>query len=366
MKIRPSILCACAVAVALLVLLIWNAKRPAKVPTEISTLPEQAEQAPNQPDQSKALPANTSGTTQVAVAPRSVNASPRSPVKGDPDKAREVLATLNDVPIVFYGKLEDQFGNPVSGAEVTGTTIIYNGQSAGTGQASAVSDANGFFTLDAGKGESLGVIPRKPGYAIASLNGGGIYSRLWSDEERQHPDPNNPVVIKMWKLQGAEPLVQINQRYKLHLADTPVNFDLLTGKTVPNGGDIKMTVSRSPGEVSEHNTQDWGVKIEVIEGGLFETSIGESRVTYQAPENGYQPSDAFIFSTNAPHKWSGGFDQMFFVQSRGGRVYSKLAFTFSINQQPDDYMWVELRGVANANGSRNWEGDPNTAKLVGQ
>jgi hypothetical protein len=57
---------------------------------------------------------------------------------------------------------------------------------------------------------------------------------------------------------------------------------------------------------------------------------------------------------------------MFFIQSRGGRLYSKLTFTFAINQQPDDYMWVELHGVANTNGSRNWEGDPNTTKAIGQ
>ena len=61
------------------------------------------------------------------------------------------------------------------------------------------------------------------------------------------PDPNSPTIVKMWKLQGAKPLVNIDQHYKLPYTSAPINFDLLTGKIVPDGGDIKLTVSRSPG-----------------------------------------------------------------------------------------------------------------------
>jgi hypothetical protein len=57
---------------------------------------------------------------------------------------------------------------------------------------------------------------------------------------------------------------------------------------------------------------------------------------------------------------------MFFVKSRNGQVYSKVFLSIGINQQPDEPMYVEFRGVANANGSRNWEGDPNTMIKAGQ
>ena len=80
----------------------------------------------------------------------------------------DTLSTQNDVPIIFYGKLEDQFGNPVSDARITGTTIVNNGVTEGIGKFLTTSDANGQFTLDAGKGESLGIMPRKSGYALAS------------------------------------------------------------------------------------------------------------------------------------------------------------------------------------------------------
>jgi hypothetical protein len=41
-------------------------------------------------------------------------------------------------------------------------------------------------------------------------------------------------------------------------------------------------------------------------------------------------------------------------------VYSKLGLSFRINENPDDFMYITLGGVASTNGSRNWEGDPNT------
>jgi hypothetical protein len=167
----------------------------------------------------------------------------------------------------------------------------------------------------------------------------------------------------MWKLQGAEPLVGIDQRYSFPYASTPVHFDLLTGKIVPDGGDLKITVSRSQGVVSERTLQDWSVQVEVVNGGLIKTDETEARVTYAAPMDGYQPSDMFIMSTNAPHKWFGGLHQMYFIQSRGGQVYSKVNFGIAINRRPDDVVWVEFRGAANANSSRNFEADapnPNT------
>jgi hypothetical protein len=174
------------------------------------------------------------------------------------------------------------------------------------------------------------------------------------------PDPNNPVVIKMWKLQGAEPLVGIDQHYKIPVTGAPVNVDLLAGKIVPSGGDLRITVSRPSGIVSQGNPQDWSVKIEPMGGGLIETSIDEARVAYAVPDNGYQPSDTIVMSTT--NHWSNLAQQMLFVRSQDGQVFSKVFLSFGINANPDDPMSVTVRGVANGNGSRNFEADANTMK----
>jgi len=148
--------------------------------------------------------------------------------------------------------------------------------------------------------------------------------------------------------------VGIDQHYKLHYTNAPINFDLLTGQIVPTGGDIKLTVSRSPGIMSGRNRLDWSVQVEAVDGGVMESG-GQDAVTFAAPENGYLPSDTLIFSTNAPHKWFGLFNQGFFVMSRNGQVYSKIGLSFRINENQDDFMYVTFSGAASTNGSRNWE-----------
>jgi len=272
-----------------------------------------------------------------------------------------LLPQLNDVPIVFYGRLVDQFGAPVPDAEITGSIIVDNGAIQGTRRLTTVSDVNGRFQLSGGKGESLGVMPRKLGYGLAAAATEFKYSHFYP-ESRHIPDASKPVVLKMWKLQGAEPLLKVNQEYKVQYTDAPLRFDLIAQTVVSNGGDIVMRVTRSPGVFSSGNRADWSVRIEAVEGGLMD-SAGLEGTTYWAPETGYQPSATLTMSTNPPHKWFDGFSQGFFVRSRNGQVYSKLGVAFSINRRPEDFMIVNFGGVANTNSSRNWEGDANTLKV---
>jgi hypothetical protein len=247
--------------------------------------------------------------------------------------------------------LEDQFGNPVVGAQINANVTIENGFQHITDNFSIVSDVNGFFRINHGKGESLGLAPEKNGYVVASTGTFFKYSHL----ERQPyvPDQSNPTVIKMWKLQGAEPLFGVNQRYKFHYTNEPINFDLMTGKIVPNGGDIRITINRPAGNVSERTMQDWSVRVEVPDGGLIDTG-GQEGVTYTAPESGYEPSETFIMSTHA-HSWCGVLNQKFFIRSRNGQIFGKINFGIGINQNPDDYVHMEIHGIANTNSSRNWE-----------
>jgi len=353
-----------AIALVVIVLVLWYGKKqPAETPLADLASTNTAS-SPVTPAQAAPFTSAPIHSNAPAVKSVTTTSTPISPGESKGQRTAEILSTANDVPIIFYGKLEDQFGNPVVGADVAGTTTIINGATTGANRVSVMSDGNGLFQLNAGNGQSLGIMPRKAGYALATTGTEFNYSHL--NEGYYVPDQNNPTVIKMWKLQGAESLVNIDQNYKLHATDAPMNFDLLTGKVVPDGGDLKITVIRPSGVVSLHNRQDWSVQVEVVSGGLIETSVGEARVTYVAPDSGYQPSDAFLFSTNAPHKWFGGFDQMFFISSRNGQVYSKVFFSFNINRNPDDPMSLILHGVANAGNSRNWEGDSDTTQPTGQ
>lgn len=342
-----------AIAV-LIVLVLWHGKKQS-AKTPIVLVETNASLAANTASAPAIITVHTNESSAQVVA----NAT-ALPQENKGEQIKQGLSKLNDSQIVFYGKLEDQFGNSLGNTVVNFSIRVYNGVRSGVDKGQVTSDANGLFTISGCNGESLSVVPQKRGYALASLNGGGIYSYMWPDAQRAHPDPNSPVIIKMWKLNGAEPLVGINKEYKIQYTNNPIYFDLAAGIIVPSGGDIKITVNRPQGIVSEHNPQDWGFTIEAVDGGLIETDSRESQITYAAPESGYQQSDTLTASANK--HGIGLIQQMFFVQSRNGQIYSKLGLSFSINDTPDGFMYIRFRGVANTNGSRNWEDDPNTLK----
>lgn len=366
MKKRRSIFWFVCIVAVLIAVVIWLERKPAE-----ATSPTVAEtNVVPQPSTARIIiaaspPKHAPLPTNVPVAPVSSGA-PTTPLTTKAEQMKEGLAEFNNEDVVLYGKVMDQFDAPIANATVAGSVQVNNGTREGTDKISVATDANGLFTVSGYKGKALGINVRKAGYVMATTNTRFIYSLLWSDAERYHPDPSNPVVIKMWKLQGSEPLTGINQRHKFHFTETPINFDLLAGKIVSDGGDIKLTMSRATGFVSERTMQDWSVQIEAVDGGLIETPAMESRITYALPSSGYQPNDTFILSTNAPHQWSGSIDQMYFIQSRNGQVFTKVDISVTINQQPDDFVWVEFHGEANPNGSRNFEADASAMTMKPQ
>jgi hypothetical protein len=346
MKIRRSIFCFVFIAIALIALTLWYGKmRPLK--TTITSI--ETNTTLSAPNNVRSSPTSASISSNALSAEAASNTAVPPQNKGD--QIKEGLSTLNDAPIAFYGRLEDQFGNAVSDAQIAASVRIYNGVQSTVEHLAAVSDGNGMFQIKGGRGESLGIMPKKDGYVLATTGTEFKYSYMYANHFT--PDPNNPTVVKMWKLQGAEPLVGIDKNYKLHYTNAPISFDLVTGEIVPIGGDIKITVNRPAGEISEHNPQDWGFAIEAVDGGLVETSGKDSAITFAAPENGYQSSDTVTASSN--RHGIGGIQQGYFVKSRNGQVYSKFGLTFGINDTPDGFMNITFSGVANTNSSRNWE-----------
>ncbi len=268
------------------------------------------------------------------------------------EQMKKGLAAMNDVPIAFYGRLEDQFGSPVIGAQITGSIRIYNGVQSTVEHLTTMSDANGFFQLKGGKGESLGLWPRKEGYTLAAAGTEFKYSYMYADHFT--PDPSNPTVIKMWKLQGAEPLVVIDKEYRLPFTNAPLFFDLVTGNVSDNGGDLEIIITRATGFLSKRSPGDWSIEFKPVSGGIIESEPAPSHITYEAPADSYE-DDCLVRMNHEDRTWYDNIEKVFFLKSRGGQVYSKLNFDFRINNDPNDTMWFQFRGVANTNSSRNWE-----------
>lgn len=349
MKTRSAIYWVTAIIVVFLIaILLWRWKNTFETP---STRLDETNATPSAMGQTLTQATNAISKSQVASNMMPAPNQPRTlPAVRDKVAILTAVLNANDADIVFYGRLEDQFSNTVHDAEVDFNVQFENASDRGIKRGQVVSDGSGLFTISGYRGANLTLMPKKPGYALATNSTSFRYSQI--SPGFFVPDANNPTVIKMWKLQGPEPLTSINQHYKLPYASAPMNFDLLTGQIVPSGGDLKITVSRPPGVISGLNRLDWSVQIEAVDGGLMDSGDQEG-VTYWAPESGYQPSITLAASTNGHGVEL--IQEGLFVQSRNGEVYSKIGLSFRINSDPDGFMNIAFNGVANTNGSRNWE-----------
>lgn len=270
------------------------------------------------------------------------------------DSAMELLSTYNDVPINFYGKVEDQFSNAVAYATVNFSVRVMNGVESGVKRGQVTVDANGFFAIRGYRGQDLSIVPEKSDYVLGTSGSGTSFNYSRMAENPYVPDPNKPAIVKMWKLQGAEPLVHLDRQYKIPFTGAPTFFDLLAGKVVPSGGDLEIIVTRSPGPVTQRNHGDWSIKIVPVNGGIIESDYHTSAVTFEAPKTGYK--NDFLMQMNHDNPdWFDNIQKVFFMTSRGGKVYSKFSLDFGINADPNGAMWFGFKGVANTNSSGNWE-----------
>jgi hypothetical protein len=301
---------------------------------------------------------NAPGTGPAPLAnANEAAAQPGEPVAAPTEDTGNEAVEIN-APILFYGKLEDQGGQPVADAAIDATTTFQSGDTTGTNRWSARSNAQGIFQLAAGEGESLELFARKQGYALASTNTLAFYGGSVPGPKRHHPDPGQPVLIRMWKLQGAEPLATFSGSYNYYPGQTPLCFDFVAQTPVTTNGDIRIKINRPGGVISANEQPEWSIELEGVEGGVQEIDSGTWVTTYWAPVSNYHAKQVLDISTNTPHPWSTDAAAYYFVQSRHGGIYTKLSLKVSLNPDSREPALIELAGVMNTNGSCNWEGDP--------
>jgi hypothetical protein len=257
---------------------------------------------------------------------------------------QEVFMEENKKPLDIYGKVIDQYGQPVFNAKIEGGILLNVNFIKSKGETHYTeTDINGLFSFIGIHGKKLGIWPKKEGY---------IYDlRLPSQRpENYQPDPNSPIVFTMWKLRGPEPLVSSGIDAHIPHDGTPVVFDLTSGKQSPNG-DFRVALSQYPLEVQKGwDKFDWSVKVEILNGGLVEEN---DAYPFWAPADGYQPSFEFNESTNAV-KWIGGLQKKFYVKTAQGQ-YGMMQFKVYPGRSPTG---VEVNITVNPSGSQNLEPTP--------
>lgn len=281
-----------------------------------------------------------------ATNPAAPNVPPPASRKNKGELIQEAMNLENTKPINVYGKVIDQYGQPVVGAKVKGGTLLYISiDSSGGQEFSTITDNQGRFSFTGLHGARFGFGLEKEGYEYDPKKYLG-----WWDNYR--PDANGPAVFTMWKLKGAEPMVHIEAHCGLAVDGTATSFDLLTGKKTSDG-DLAIRLVRNPVNIDRSKPFDWTLTLQINGGGLIPV---ETTYTNEAPAEGYKSS--VTVSMHASEKnWSPSLVQTYFFKARNGQVYGRITANLMANYQPAPTHF-EFEVYTNPSGSRNLEFDP--------
>lgn len=317
---------------------------------------------------SKSAAHASTGTTQSGP---STPAQPSATQKPSPELKRTFEA-LNHNPIEFYGRALDQFGEPVVGADVTGSVLYNTGIKSGRSVASTTTDVGGYFRFSELAGQTLGIDFKKSGYEFNPVHTLFSYSYFEADHKRHIPDPKNPVIFTLWKKQETEPLVHYDKVWRFPVNTGPVGINIATGQIGMQDVDLVVTISRTPLQM-RYGEQGfaWTATVEVVGGGLIRA--GQRDYYNLAPESGYVPRFEFTQEAQSVRAaqdekikwtWVRSVSDDFFISSRNGKNFARVSLRIRPNvdhKEGDNEALVAAEVWLNPNWSRNLEFDPKKA-----
>ena len=258
-----------------------------------------------------------------------------------------VLAT----PISFYGKVVDQNGNPIPGADVDyGVIDKFDAQGSNY---HGKSDDTGKFVITGIKGAVLTVGVRKVGYYnIHGKSDAAFAYGVGPDPTRKEPPTSDkPAIFVLQKMGSIEPLVHVpSHQYKVSKSGEPLEIDLTTGKIVPLGqGNLRIERWVNDKIKDKDGRFDWRFRFTAPNGGLIERP---DRFAFQAPGQGYQASIEINMPASLRENWRYTLEKSYFIKMQNSQ-YARA--DLRIYSGHDNSLVVEC--FVNPTGSRNLEYD---------
>jgi len=279
------------------------------------------------------------------------NAAPTNAVPTLPPDAwplyKQGIEGMN-VPITFYGRVIDQDGKALSGAQIVLSVQRphFDPRYIATAQyvrSKLNTDADGRFFLDSitGKGVEIESLT-KPGYELEP-NARRFFGSVSGSID-------NPVIFRMWGTNIHEKLIGAQKLFHIQPDGTPYVINLNKGTIAESGeGDLKIWIKYAAHPV-RGETNDWACKIEVIDGGLLEEEHSDSSM-YSAPANGYE--SAFQLQQQIKGGQYGSIGtRRFYVMLKNGQEYGRM--TVELNAPFNDNVpgLIRLDYAINPTGSR--------------
>ena len=254
------------------------------------------------------------------------------------------------MPIEFYGKVEDQFGQPVVNAEVVlnWTTVV---GPIPDPKKSLFTGLDGKFEIKGIQGKGISVNILKEGYDRTHNSHGSFEYAAFYQDDFHVPDPNNPVVFRLQKLMGADPMYKYLAHGEMALGETPLVLNVEKGKVLSQGD---LAVSVLLGESNQYGS-DFTVTVQGLNGAGFVFS--DEEFLFKAPETGYRNIFTIIHKVNASD-----FDPVqklrFYVKT-GASKYAAVEARVSL--LCGDLSRADFSAIVyfNPSGSRNLEFDQN-------
>jgi hypothetical protein len=222
----------------------------------------------------------------------------------------------------FYGKLVDQNGEPVVGADVFGFSGYYveslseqlkfGGGKKGTKKIEVKTDENGLFVVDGYRATNLSFTEiRKDGYrAEEKLPSGLVFGNTFS--KRYESDSLSPVIFPMWKKGDTEPLMKARWRKSVVPDGRAYTLEMASGRVVENG-DLRVSILADYDSIPDMNKYPWKLEVSSPGGEVIES---DGAFLYKAPDSGYVES--LEWTVSEEQKWSTDLKRSLYVKLRDG------------------------------------------------
>ena len=270
----------------------------------------------------------------------------------------------NEGDVLFYGKVVDQFTNPVAGVDVE---VDVPEQTGFMQQASRkkiiATDSNGEFEVSS---KTYGVQNLKGSFLIiekmnkdgcefvrANFTNSFTFQKGYTDIHV--PDKNKPVVYQLRKKLVAEVLLIRNDPMRMNLPASwsgwTNGYDLMEHYQIQdlshlelNGNPVVPDLLMTP----RFNTNDGRWTVTLSSGSTNGGILVTDQLLYEAPENGYQPQYTFSPTNDPQHKVL-----RLYLKSREPALYTRIDLDY-IRVSPDEFS-MQGKTWTNPYGDRDME-----------
>ena len=339
-KVVIPILIVLLVAIAIL---LWFRPNSPKANSDSATVPLIQSNA-----SASGLKNDHSSVAVSSAPPSTTNQNHVVVDRNNPESIRQYLLSQN-VPVGFFGKIIDQDGNPISGAQVKGEVLHVKVSFPAPGGAQdeiipidKKTDSNGRFEIQGMTGRSFDLETiQKDGYDLEPPRQRSYRATGGSLE--------NPIIFKMWSNQIHEKLISGGKSFDI-VPDGRAYFINLTDDTISESGrgDLKVWIQYT-NQVVRGQLYDWSAGIEVVNGGLLEELLGSAM--YEAATEGYVPSFQLQGKIKGGQRGDIG-ERQFYLKLKDGQEYGQMSIGLYAPFNDQTPGLIRLSYTINPSGSR--------------